>query len=169
MIRRFAFVALALSGLAGASAAAHADDATSQTIWKRYWMAIEVERNCNNVAFSQGQYDAMTKVIDTRIDYDLVRASAISSSPMPRPRPTTSPSNTAARIPARWICSLSTTPTSPPSPNSHAGACPEGDMLPDAEQPTSRFCGSVGKPRSLNRHPWASHGPVGEGNPIPLS
>jgi hypothetical protein len=71
MIRRFAFVALTLAGLAGAAVAAHADDATSQAIWKRYWMAIEVERNCNNVAFSQGQYDAMTQVINRRIDYDL--------------------------------------------------------------------------------------------------
>ena len=34
-------------------------------------MAIEVEKNCNNVAFSQEQYNAMTKVIDTRINYDL--------------------------------------------------------------------------------------------------
>jgi hypothetical protein len=53
MIRHFAFVALALVGLAWTSAAARADDATSQAIWKRYWMAIEVEKNCNNVAFSQ--------------------------------------------------------------------------------------------------------------------
>ena len=71
MIRRIAFIALALLGIAGTSAAARADDATSQAIWKRYWMAIEVERNCNNVAFSQDQYNAMTKVIDTRINYDL--------------------------------------------------------------------------------------------------
>ncbi len=71
MIRRFAFIALALFGVAGASAAAQADDATSQAIWKRYWTAIEVEKACNNVAFSQSQYDAMTKVINLRIDYDL--------------------------------------------------------------------------------------------------
>jgi hypothetical protein len=71
MIRRFAFIALALVGFAGTSAAALADDATSQAIWKRYWTAIEVEKACNNVAFSQGQYDAMTKVINLRSDYDL--------------------------------------------------------------------------------------------------
>jgi len=71
MSRGFALVALALVGLASASAAARADDATSQAIWKRYWLAIEVEKNCNNTAFSQGQYDAMTKVINLRIDYDL--------------------------------------------------------------------------------------------------
>ena len=71
MSRRFALVALALVSLAGTSAAARADDATSQAIWKRYWLAIEVEKNCNNTAFSQGQYDAMTKVINLRIDYDL--------------------------------------------------------------------------------------------------
>jgi hypothetical protein len=71
MIRRFALIALALLGLAGASAAARADDATSQAIWKRYWTAIEVEKNCSNVAFTQSQYDAMTKVINLRIDYDL--------------------------------------------------------------------------------------------------
>jgi hypothetical protein len=71
MIRRFAFIALTLVGFAGTFAAARADDVTSQAIWKRYWMAIEVEKNCNNVAFSQGQYDAMTKVINLRIDYEL--------------------------------------------------------------------------------------------------
>ena len=71
MARRFVFVALELISLAGASAAARADDATSQVTWKRYWTAIEVEKNCNNVAFSQGQYDAMASVIKTRIDYDL--------------------------------------------------------------------------------------------------
>jgi len=71
MIRRIALVALALAGFAGAAATARADDATSQAIWKRYWTAIEVEKNCNNVAFSQSQYDAMTNVIKTRIDYDL--------------------------------------------------------------------------------------------------
>src|SRR4051812_24692514 len=71
MTRRFVLVALGLVGLAGFSAAARADDASSQAIWKRYWTAIEVEKNCNNVAFSQGQYDAMAKAINTRLDYDL--------------------------------------------------------------------------------------------------
>jgi hypothetical protein len=71
MIRRFAFVALALLGLAGASAAARADDATASAIWKRYWTAIEVQKNCNNVAFTQSQYDAMTQVINMRINNEL--------------------------------------------------------------------------------------------------
>jgi hypothetical protein len=71
MIRLIALAALALLGLAGTSTAARADDATSQALWKRYWTAIEVEKACNNVAFSQNQYDAMTKVINLRIDYDL--------------------------------------------------------------------------------------------------
>jgi hypothetical protein len=71
MIHRFAFIALALLGFAGSAAGARAEDATSQAIWKRYWMAIEVERNCNNLAFSQDQYNAITHVIDQKINYDL--------------------------------------------------------------------------------------------------
>ena len=71
MTRRFVFIALGLITLAGAYTAAQADDASSQATWKRYWTAIEVEKNCNKVAFSQGQYDAMAKAISTRLDFDL--------------------------------------------------------------------------------------------------
>ena len=56
MIRRFAIVAFALLAFAGMSTAARADEAVSEAIWKRYWMAIEVQKICNNAAFSQSQY-----------------------------------------------------------------------------------------------------------------
>ena len=71
MIRRFAIVAFALLAFAGMSTAARADEATSEVIWKRYWMAIEVQKICHNTAFSQSQYDNMVHLIDQRINYDL--------------------------------------------------------------------------------------------------
>ena len=71
MIRRFAIVAFALLAFAGMSTAARADEAASEAIWKRYWMAIEVQKICHNAAFSQSQYDNMVHLIDQRINYDL--------------------------------------------------------------------------------------------------
>lgn len=71
MIRRFAVVAAAMLGLAGMSPAARADEVGAQAVWKRYWTAIEVEKTCNNTAFSQSQYDNMVHRINERMDYDL--------------------------------------------------------------------------------------------------
>ncbi len=78
MIRRFASIApaaaalaLILAGVLGLSAAARADEAASQAIWKHYWMAIYAEEQCNNVAFSQAQYDAMVHVINQKIGYSI--------------------------------------------------------------------------------------------------
>jgi hypothetical protein len=78
MIRRPAFVApgatalaLILAGAFGLPAAARADEAANQALWKRYWMAIYAEEQCNNVAFSQAQYDAMVHVINQKIGYSV--------------------------------------------------------------------------------------------------
>ena len=71
MIRRLAIVAFAMFGLVALGSAARADEAASQAIWKRYWMAIEVQKICHNTAFSQSQYDNMVHLIDQRINYDL--------------------------------------------------------------------------------------------------
>ena len=51
MIRRLAIVAFAMFGLVALGSAARADEAASQAIWKRYWMAIEVQKICHNTAF----------------------------------------------------------------------------------------------------------------------
>ena len=71
MIRRLAIVAFAMSGLVAVSSVARADEVASEAIWKRYWMAIEVQKICHNTAFSQSQYDNMVHLIDQRINYDL--------------------------------------------------------------------------------------------------
>jgi len=75
MTRRSAVVAFAMFGamftLVAMNSAARADEATSEAVWKRYWMAIEVQKICNNAAFSQSQYDNMVHLIDQRINYDL--------------------------------------------------------------------------------------------------
>ena len=71
MIRRLAVVAFAMFGLVALGSAARADEAASQAIWKRYWMAIEVQKICHNTGFSQSQYDNMVHLIDQRINYDL--------------------------------------------------------------------------------------------------
>ena len=71
MIRRLAIVAFAMFGLVALGSAARADEAASQAIWKRYWMAIEVQKICHNTAFSQSQYDNMVHLINQRINYDL--------------------------------------------------------------------------------------------------
>ncbi len=70
MIRRFALIGLVLAGAAGI-AAARADDEAMEPVWKRYWMAIEAEKQCNNVDFSQAQYDAMVHVINMKVNYGI--------------------------------------------------------------------------------------------------
>jgi hypothetical protein len=71
MIRRFALIAVAAAGVSGIGAAARADEAGAQAVWKKYWMAIEVQKICNKTAFSQSQYDNMVHRINERMDYDL--------------------------------------------------------------------------------------------------
>jgi len=71
MIRRFAVVAFAMLGFAGMSATAHADEASARAVWTKYWTAIEVQKICNNTAFSQSQYDNMVHRINERVNYDL--------------------------------------------------------------------------------------------------
>jgi len=62
---------LAALVLIGSAAAGRADDPNNEAIWKKYWLAIDVQKQCNNVAFSQAQYDAMVHVINQKISYDL--------------------------------------------------------------------------------------------------
>jgi hypothetical protein len=69
MMRYVVLVALALIGFAAASA--RADDPANEAVWKQYWMAIDAQKQCNNVAFSQAQYDAMVHVINQKIRFDL--------------------------------------------------------------------------------------------------
>jgi hypothetical protein len=71
MIGRFAIVAFAMFSFVGMSTAVRADEATSEVVWKRYWMAIEVQKICHNTGFSQSQYDNMVHLINQRINYDL--------------------------------------------------------------------------------------------------
>jgi hypothetical protein len=71
MIRRVALIALAVAGVSGIAAAARADEASAQAVWKKYWMAIEVQKICNKAAFSQSQYDNMVHRINERVNYDL--------------------------------------------------------------------------------------------------
>jgi hypothetical protein len=71
MTRAVIVLALTLTGIAGVASLARADDPANEAIWKRYWMAIDAQRQCNNVDFSQGQYDAMVHVINQKINFDL--------------------------------------------------------------------------------------------------
>ena len=68
MIHRIASAAVALLALSGA---ARADNPDHEAIWKRYWLAIYTYQRCNEVDFSQAQYDAMVHVINQKVQHDL--------------------------------------------------------------------------------------------------
>ena len=68
---RLALVALTLTGGTWLATAARADDPAMEAVWKRYWMAIAAEGQCENRAFSPPEYDAMTHVINTKVNYGL--------------------------------------------------------------------------------------------------
>ena len=68
---RPAFVALMLIAGAWLSGLAHADDAAMEPVWKRYWMAIAAEGQCENRKFTGSEYDAMTHVINKKVHYEI--------------------------------------------------------------------------------------------------
>ena len=71
MTRPLALAALVVAATAGISCAARADDAANEAIWKRYWMAIDAQRQCTGAAFTQAQLDAMVQVIDRKVNYEV--------------------------------------------------------------------------------------------------
>jgi hypothetical protein len=72
---RLALIALglitALTGTAWLAAAAHADDPGAEAVWKHYWMAVAAANQCENRSFSGPQYDAMTHVINAKVNYQI--------------------------------------------------------------------------------------------------
>ena len=69
--RRLAFTALVLVGAACLSHPARADDAAMEPIWKRYWMAIAAEGQCEDRKFTGPEYDAMTHVINRKVSHQI--------------------------------------------------------------------------------------------------
>src|ERR1700751_5742133 len=69
---RFVFPALAFAGLLATASAARADSATDaamEPVWLKYWMAIAAEKQFAGVKFTGPQYDAMTHVINLRVNH----------------------------------------------------------------------------------------------------
>ena len=71
MNRPLALASLVVFGIAAVPCAARADDAANEAIWKRYWMAIDAQRQCSSVEFNQAQLDAMVHVIDRKVNYEI--------------------------------------------------------------------------------------------------
>jgi hypothetical protein len=71
MTRPLALAALIVVATAGIPCAVRADDAANEATWKRYWMAIDAQRQCTGVAFTQAQLDAMVQVIDRKVNYEV--------------------------------------------------------------------------------------------------
>ena len=71
MNRHLALAALVAVGTAGMLCAARADDVANEAVWKRYWTAIDAQRQCGNVALTQAQLDAMVHVIDRKVNYQV--------------------------------------------------------------------------------------------------
>ena len=68
---RIAVIALALTGASWLATAARADDPNMEAVWKHYWMAIAAENQCENRSFTGSEYDAMTHVINMKVNYGL--------------------------------------------------------------------------------------------------
>ena len=68
---RVALIALTLTGGAWLTSLAHADDAAMEPIWKHYWMAIAAANQCEDRRFSGPEYDAMTHVINMKVNYGI--------------------------------------------------------------------------------------------------
>ena len=68
---RPACVALTLICGAWLSGLAHADDAAMEPVWTRYWMAIAAANQCEDRKFTGPEYDAMTHVINKKVNYQL--------------------------------------------------------------------------------------------------
>jgi hypothetical protein len=66
---RLALIAAMLAGSAWLSGLAHADDAAMEPIWKKYWMAIAAEGQCEDRKFTGPEYDAMTHVINLKVNH----------------------------------------------------------------------------------------------------
>lgn len=71
MKNRIALVALALIASTWLPAVTRASDATMEPIWKRYWMAVAAEGQCENRRFTAPEYDAMTHVINSRVNNEI--------------------------------------------------------------------------------------------------
>jgi hypothetical protein len=71
MARPFVLALLVLAGMAAISHPARAEDAANEAVWKHYWMAIDAQRQCSGIAFTQPQLDAMVQVIDRKVNYEV--------------------------------------------------------------------------------------------------
>ena len=68
---RLTLVAAALGMATSVASVARADDAAMEPVWEHYWMAVAAANQCENWQFSQPQYDAMTHVINQRVNYEI--------------------------------------------------------------------------------------------------
>ena len=68
---RLGLVAAALCAGTSFASVALADDAAMEPVWTHYWMAVAAANQCENWTFNQAQYDAMTHVINQRVNYEI--------------------------------------------------------------------------------------------------